>query len=210
MSTIPFSFVGSSICSREFRIVGDLAHPNAAHGGGLLTTEEALRETRGHPYLLSRLLERGARLDGPVELATVLAGELAQLDPDARSLLELVAVAGGPIAQRAAFTAAGLRPNPATVDQLRRRRLIHATSTADAQLEAYHDRVRDIALAAISDDRQRELHLEIANALEHSDVAEAETLARHYRAGADRPKALAQVVTWRGKTGHSASQATAA
>ena len=40
--------------------------------------------------------------------------------------------------------------DPATVDQLRRRRLIHgSTASSDASLEAYHDRVRDIALAGV-------------------------------------------------------------
>jgi len=168
-----------------------------------LSAEEALRETGGHPYLITRLLERGHRFDGTVDLARVLADELDQLDANARALLELVSVAGGPIPQRAAFAAAGLPRDPATVDQLRRRRLIHASTASTDHLEAYHDRVRDIALAKIPDERRRTLHLAIANALETADVAEAETLARHYRAGHDRERALA----W---TQRAATTATAA
>lgn len=168
-----------------------------------LTADEAIRETGGHPYLITRLLERGRRFDGAVDLARVLADELDQLDVNARALLELVSVAGGPIPQRAAFAAAGLPRDPATIDQLRRRRLIHASTASTDHLEAYHDRVRDIAIAKIPEERRRALHLAIAGALETVDVAEAETLARHYRAGHDRERAL----VW---TQRAAATATAA
>src|SRR5262249_38273697 len=85
-----------------------------------------------------------------------------------------------------------LRRDPATIDQLRRRRLVHgSTSSADASIEAYHDRVRDVTVAGLSDDRRRELHLFIANALESSRIAEPETLAGHYRDAGDLERAPA-------------------
>lgn len=162
------------------------------HADRAVNSEEALRETGGHPYLLSRLLQHGSHgAAQPLDLSAVLATELGQLDPDARRLLELVAIAGGPISQRTAFEAAGLRRDPATVDQLRRRRLIHgSTAIADAPLEAYHDRVREIALASLPAERRRELHRDVAAALETSGIAEPETLARHYREARDLTRAI--------------------
>ncbi len=169
-----------------------------------LDADDALRETAGHPYLLTRLLERGQRFGGTVDLASVLADDLRQLDADACKLLELVCVAGGPISQRAAFAAAGLPIDPSTVDQLRRRRLVHAsTAMTGAHLEAYHDRVRDVALARIDEPTRRAMHLAIASSLAQANVAEPDTLARHYRAGHDRGRAL----EW---TRRAAANATAA
>jgi hypothetical protein len=156
-----------------------------------LTTEQALRETAGHPHLLARLLELGGSgEDRPIELAAILAAELAQLDGVARRLLEVVSVAGGPIRLQAAFEAAGVPRDPATLDHLRRRRLVRS-GAGEAYLEAYHDRVREIVLQALPAERRSELHLALAHALERSDVAEAAALARHYREGGDRTNALA-------------------
>ena len=150
----------------------------------------ALRETAGHPHLLARLLELGSRgSDQPVELTAVLAAELAQLDPRARALLDIISIAGGPIRQQAAFEAAGVSRDPATLDHLRRRKLIQS-STADVQVEAYHDRVREVALAALPAERRRELHLALAHALERSELAEPDALARHYREAGDTASAL--------------------
>ena len=178
----------------------------AQHPGTQLSVEQAHRETGGHPYLLTTLIERGADARGPVELASILAEQLVQLDASARRLLQVVAVAGGPISPRAAFEAAGLRRDPATVDQLRRRRLIHgSTSTNDALLEAYHDRVRDIAVAELADDDRRDLHLRIATALATIGLAEPETLARHYREGRDRERAL----TWTRRAARQAASTLA-
>jgi hypothetical protein len=157
-----------------------------------MTAEQALRETSGHPHLLTRLLELGGtHADGPVELATVLAAELAQLDHSARALLDVISIAGGPIRPQAAFDAAGIPRDLGTLDHLRRRKLIQG-ATSDTRVEAYHDRVREIALAALAGPERQRLHLALAEALERTDVAEPDVLARHYGEGGDRERSL----TW--------------
>jgi hypothetical protein len=158
---------------------------------GLVTASDALRETGGHPYLLARWLEHGARThDGPIELAEVLASELADLDERTRNLLELVSIAGGPIRAQAVFGAAGIPSDPSSIDQLRRRKLL-LSSSSDQLLETYHSRVREAALGALPADRRRALHLSLAHALEGTELAEPETLARHFREGGDIERALA-------------------
>ncbi len=156
-----------------------------------LTVDQALSETAGHPHLLARLFELGS--DGesrPVDLTAALAAELAQLDPQARALVDVISVAGGPIRQQTAFEAAGLPRDPATLDHLRRRKLIQSAS-AEVHVEAYHDRVREVALAALGEDRRRQLHLALAQTLERTEVAEPDVLARHYREAGDTAGALA-------------------
>jgi hypothetical protein len=155
-----------------------------------VTTEQALRETAGHPHLLARLLELGSHGGNrPVDLTAVLTAELAHLDPSARALLDIISIAGGPIRQQAVFEAADVPRDPATLDHLRRRKLIQS-ATADVHVEAYHDRVREVVLAALSDDKKRALHLALAGALERSDLAEPDALARHYREAGDTTRAL--------------------
>jgi eukaryotic-like serine/threonine-protein kinase len=163
---------------------------HSADATNRVTTEQALRETAGHPQLLARLLELGSQGGArQVDLTAVVAAELAQLDSHARALVDVISVAGGPIRQQAAFDAAGLTRDPATIDQLRRRKLIQG-GTSDVHVETYHDRVREIALATLPDARRRQLHLALAHALERSDLVEPDVLARHYREAGDDAGAL--------------------
>ncbi len=160
------------------------------HAASRVTTEQAMRETQGHPHLLARLLELGSQGgDKPVDLTAVLTAELAHLDPRARALLDIISIAGGPIRQQAVFDAAGVPRDPATLDHLRRRKLIQ-NATADVHVEAYHDRVREVVLATLPSDKRRELHLALAYALEHADLAEPDALARHYREAGETTLAL--------------------
>ena len=160
------------------------------HAASGVTTEQALRETAGHPHLLARLLELGSQGgDRPVDITAILTAELAHLDPHARALLDIISIAGGPIRQQAVFDAAGVSRDPATLDHLRRRKLIQS-ATADVHVEAYHDRVREVALGALPVDKRRELHLALAHALERSDLAEPDALARHYREAGETARAL--------------------
>ncbi len=151
--------------------------------------ERAIEETGGHPYLLSRLVE-GERTTG-ADLAAVLSAELDELDPLPRTLLDIVAVAGAPIGLVPAFAAADIDRDPALLDELRRRRLIQRLSLGrDAPIEPYHDRVREVALEAMTPEYRRDLHGRLAEALERCGLLEPETLARHHREAGDAPRAL--------------------
>ncbi|MDX2091265.1 MAG: protein kinase [Kofleriaceae bacterium] len=156
-----------------------------------VTASDAMRETGGHPYLLARWLEHGARThERPPELTEVLAAELGELDERTRDLLDLVSIAGGPVRAQAVFGAAGMPSDLSSIDQLRRRKLL-LSSSSDQLLETYHNRVREAALAAMSAERRRALHLSLAHALEDAELAEPEALARHFRDGGDVERALA-------------------
>lgn len=154
-----------------------------------IPVEEALQETGGHPYLLSRLVE-GDHGTG-ADLSAVLAAQLAELEPPLRMLVDVVAVAAAPIGLQPALAAAGLEHDPTLLDELRRKRLIQRLSLGrDAPIEAYHDRVREVALAAMAPDHRRDLHRRLAAAYERFGLLEPETLARHYREAGDAPHAL--------------------
>ncbi|MBL9018438.1 MAG: AAA family ATPase, partial [Myxococcales bacterium] len=154
-----------------------------------LSIDSALRETGGHPYLLSRLLELGDG-DAPPggELIAVLSRELAHLAPGARAVLEVISVADGPIRASLALEVAGQPPELAPLDHLRRRKLIRG---ADHHVEPYHDRVREVVIAETAPERRRAVHHGLAVALEQSGLVAPHALAEHYRAGGDQARAFA-------------------
>jgi hypothetical protein len=103
-----------------------------------------------------------------------------------------------------AFAAIGGRRDPGVIDVLRRQRLIHGIGDPyGGQIEAYHDRVREVAIAKLAPARLRELHRSLAVALEACGIVEPEALARHYRAAAD----IVPAIEW---TRHAARAATGA
>jgi hypothetical protein len=171
-----------------------------------LSEDDALRESGGHPYLLSRLLEGGAQAGASGDVAVLLAGEIEQLEADARRLLEVISVAGGALPQQVAFAAAGSRPDRALLDQLRRRKLLHAQrSTSDVYVEVYHDRVREVMLATLGDDARRALHLQLATTLEQLELGDAEALARHYR----EARVVDRALVWTRRAAEHATRALA-
>jgi hypothetical protein len=163
----------------------------ASRGRAAVPASQAIAETGGHPYMLCRLAEGEGWSSGGVDLAGMLEREIAALPDGSRRLLEIVALSAGAIGQRVAFAAAGLRRDPSVIDQLRRAHLINtASQSPDAPIEPYHDRVREVTADALPDDRRRELHLRLAEALETRGRGEPEELAHHYREAGDMRRAL--------------------
>src|SRR5262249_50569320 len=108
--------------------------------------------------------------------------------PDAqRSVVELVAVAGGPIAQETVAQAAQIdfAEFGRHVAAMRSKNLVRASGVRRSDgIEPYHDRVRAAALLHMSEASRRRWHERVALALEIT--GDAETRAFHWRA-AGRP-----------------------
>lgn len=149
-------------------------------------------ESGGSPFLLGELgrsvgrapvserMLNAARLD---ELLLARAGEL---DESARRLLDTLAIAGYPLPRAVARAAAELPEGDArALAELERTRLVRVRTTATGrQLEVYHDRIREVVSAAVSDARARVVHLALATALERAEWGDPEALGLHFcRAG---------------------------
>ena len=154
-------------------------------------------ESDGSPFYVWELAHaalRGGRED--VTLTELLEERIRGLEAGAQRLLEVVAIAGGPVAQQlVAQVAESPEPRDALA-MLRSQRLVRARGLSDADtVEAYHDRVRETVLAALDPARRRELHRRVAGALEARGGGDPEQLAEHWgRAGeGDRAAELAVI-----------------
>ncbi|MFT3766669.1 MAG: AAA family ATPase [Minicystis sp.] len=163
--------------------------------------ESVAAEAGGHPLFIDELVRHRLLLGehaGPLRLTEALRARITRLDPGARQLLELVAVAGAPLAQETAAAAAKV-----DFAELGRRiavlRVGNLLKTAGARrtdtIEAYHDRVREAALLGLDTEGEKAAHMRLALALEASHAADAEALAAHWLGAGDADKA-ATYATW--------------
>ncbi len=148
-------------------------------------------DSGGSPFFLGELVRYGALGSAPAEtvpsLDEVIRARAAQLSEDARRLLDVVAVAGGPVQLRVAHAAAGLGVEEApAVGLLRTERLIRTRRTDERdEIETYHDRIREAVIGRLGESSLRALNAGLARAWETVGGADPETLATHWqRAGA--------------------------
>jgi hypothetical protein len=180
----------------------DAAALAVALSGGRLGRDSGIvfdlvREAGGNPLFVRELVEhldetRAPRAAGSkLTLDRVLFERVERLAPQTRRLLEVVCVAGRPIHEETALSAAAPLDDPTgALAALRTARFVrvHASSS----LDTYHDRVRESVLAHLSSDAVREHHSRIAAAMESSRAVDAEDLARHLEAAGDARRAGAE------------------
>ena len=175
----------------------DLAHrllaAEAAGRDGVDQQALALidREAGGSPFFVGELVRylgaAGADVDSgerpPPSLDAVLRERLTRLPDPARELLEVVAVAGAPLARSAALAAAALTPGDiAPLTLLAAQHLVRARPmNGDERVETYHDRIRHAVVTALTPDRVRRAHRALAEALERLHPEEHEALAVHWQ-----------------------------
>jgi eukaryotic-like serine/threonine-protein kinase len=148
---------------------------------------QVAQEAEGNPLFVAELA-----LHGTLERATLeemLLSRVAQLPAGARDLLEVIAVASGPIEPVTALRAAeptgdGL----AALAILRAGRLVRAAASGE-QIETYHDRIRESVTLHLSAARLRECHAALARALEARPGADPEALAVHLHAAGELVRA---------------------
>src|SRR5262249_47081755 len=95
----------------------ELAHRLLARGGAHVVDGSSIaEEAGGHPMFILELVRHAlaggpqAASSQPVRLDEALWSRIQRLDPAARALLEVLALAGGPVASGIAARAAGLSP----------------------------------------------------------------------------------------------------
>jgi len=183
------------------------------------------REAQGHPLFIDELARHAALLedrqiagDDPddtallvrpaFDLEEVLGTRIGRLDEAARKTLELVAVAGRPLAQETVAHAAGMEMGAfgRAVAQLRVDHLVLTSGArASDRIEPYHERMRAAVVGRLSKPQRAAYHRRLALALEAARWPDGEALSVHWARAGDRPRAAKYAVA----AAHQASEALA-
>jgi tetratricopeptide (TPR) repeat protein len=181
-------------------------------GSDAFDVDAIARESQGHPLFIDLLARQSVLTDGtscgPLRLDAAVGAQLAALDDNERSIVEIVALENAPLAQRVVERATGVAPDTFTrsVQRLRVARLVLTTGARGADvLEPYHDRVRTAVGALLTDPRRKEAHAAIARALAAERDADPEALAFHWNEAGDTERAA----TFSGLSGDRAAAALA-
>ncbi len=170
----------------DARALAELLLPDRAPGA----LDALAAEAGGHPLFLHELARHLLTAQEDRATATfdeMLAARVGRLPPEARSLLEIVAVFGGPLTQEVAALAAGM----SLADEARAARELHAAHLARTdgvhrtdRIVTYHDRVREHVAEQLDEERTQAIHEHLALELEQTGAAEHDprTLVRHARA----------------------------
>ncbi len=168
-------------------------------------------EGGGHPLFLDALVRHRLSQSGDtgrVRLDDALRARIGRLDPPARRLIEVVAIAGRPVPARIAARAAEVTTSDLS-PALAALRVDNLASTAGIgpgeTVEPFHDRVREAVLRGLDSPRRRALHRELALGLEAWGGADLEALTLHFREAGDAERASAYAA----RAGDQASAALA-
>jgi serine/threonine protein kinase len=159
----------------------------------------AAREAQGSPFFAGEMMRylatagadaRGMTLDG------VIAARYRQLDAQARALLDVVALAGRPVAQVVALRAAELDETARVpVNALRAGHFARTRGPApEDAIEPYHDRIREAVVAELrarGDEHVRAGYVRLGAALEQSADDDVEMRVLCYQ-GAGRTELAAR------------------
>jgi hypothetical protein len=176
---------------RLLKRAGDGAHPDhlqtiVGESGG---SPFFIGQLAYHPIVASTFAAAGNA--GPALFTEVIRNRVARLSDVERRIVEIVAMAGGPIDRTVALRAAGVGEAGRTdVVRLARHNLIKtADRNGGPAVESYHDRIREAIAASVDAPTRTQRHLAIAQALEVAATGDSEALYRHWLAAGDHPRA---------------------
>ncbi|MCB9676185.1 MAG: protein kinase [Alphaproteobacteria bacterium] len=155
--------------------------------------EGVLSSAEGSPFYIRELSRHAPdALSGASSLDAVLAERITRLEPEARRVLEVVAVAGYPIAQAIALEAAGMADELLVVKLASEHFIRIRGTSAKPIVEPLHDRVREVAAAACGEPVA--VHRSLAQVLD-ANGADPEIVAEHWLGAGEDALAAAHALT---------------
>lgn len=147
--------------------------------------DRIVQEAGGSPFLVQQLVAlavaKQARGDADIDrlsMEELVLRTGALLAPDARALLNVLAIAGRPIAPHLALMAADIdREGRSHIHALQVLRLVRTRVIGGQRcLEVYHDRVREGVQSALSASEREQQHLQLLRILEIARAADPDWL----------------------------------
>ncbi|NVB42422.1 protein kinase [Pseudenhygromyxa sp. WMMC2535] len=172
------------------------------------------RSARGNPFYIGQMVLDAGSTVGDTQAGDdrIVARRIVALAPQARRVLAIAAVAGGPtpipVVRRVYESLSadeswveGISVVDEVMDRLVELDLVSIRDEIDSQdsmlgslpgstLDAAHGRIREVMVGELAPDELRRVHLELARALEHLG-GEPEALAEHYEYGGEPLQAAA-------------------
>ncbi len=175
------------------------------------------RESGGSPFFIEQLVRHAESLDAAsstaeqqggeallnapnpkeISLEELITARVTLLAPEPRRLLEVIAVAGGPVQLGVALSAAGIGLGAhGLLSTLRNARLVRSLGVSELDtVESYHDRIRESVYGQLSEDLRSQRHAAIADEIERRTPEDAVRLAFHFNGAGERAKASAYAQT---------------
>jgi tetratricopeptide (TPR) repeat protein len=150
-------------------------------------------EAAGNPFLLEQLTRYAVMSDraatAGLTLSTMIDERVKQLPAGSRPFLNTLAVAGRPVNQDVAISAAGV-PNAATelLNELRAAEFIRSGGTVYA-IELYHERIGETLASLLEPEERRQIHRRLAQAIEARDLDDPEALYQDYLGAGENDRA---------------------
>jgi hypothetical protein len=143
--------------------------------------EAIARESAGSPFLVEELARQDRRGVAPITLQRVVEERLAQLPEDARRMLEIVAIAGRPLAVSTVGDAAGAyEAVDERLELLRVRRFVrNGFRDGRETVETCHNRIREVIVRGLSPETTRSHHARLGRVLESTPAADLEAIVQH-------------------------------
>lgn len=138
--------------------------------------ERIHQQAGGNPYLLTQLVDSFDEATGrfqPLALGDLIRKRLSYLPPEARPLLEVIAVNGQSLSiellSSIVSSVEDLKHNPLTLlAKMQNEKLIRVSGDKHhEQVDSIHDKVRETVVAGLDDDRRKGWHERIAVELEN-------------------------------------------
>ncbi len=153
--------------------------------------EQALTLANGNPFHIGELVRGGEPEHSSTQLDELVARRVRRLESSSRRLLEIIAVAAGPIRLDQVSRVVGddlLDLTRDIVGPLQRDGLVQLDD--DEWVECAHDRIREAVVSDMAPSRLREQHLHLGQVLESTQGPGAfEVLLEHFEQGGDDVKA---------------------
>ncbi|MBL4633132.1 MAG: AAA family ATPase, partial [Kofleriaceae bacterium] len=175
--------------------VEELAQSRMGSTGDAAQSDMARRvakESRGNPFFVEemcRYLQREGRAPAEgveaLSLEDTIMARFSDLSIQQRRLLEVVAIAGTPLPEDIALHASCLAGRQKDVGVLRVGRLLRSNREGVvARLESYHDRIREVLVANVSNEQCQKVNHNLALAFESLAPGDCENIAGFFaRAG---------------------------
>ncbi len=160
------------------------------------TVEDIAREASGHPLYIDELVRHAMLEEGGPALGARLEDSLwariERLEPAARRLVELCAIAGAPRSQEVLAHAANLEfaQLARVMATLRAANLVRTSGLRRIDTgDVYHDRIRAAVLAHLDEDAEVLGHRRLAEAIAERSPDAADALAVHWLGAKEPTKA---------------------